>query len=305
MNAVLRYEELASELGVRAIAGLSLARHTTLRVGGPAEWAFFPRTMEQAARLHAELRRGELPVRIIGAGSNLLISDQGLHAAVILTGEMIAEPVVSDDRKVFALSGMKIPGLARWAAQQGLSGLEFAEGIPAQLGGAIRMNAGAHQSSFAEVLETVHVAGDEGEVRHHRCGKDDFGYRDSFVMREQLFVLGAQLALNEGDPEQIKHQAAEFRDRRRSSQPLNERSAGCVFANWPDQSVGALIEKLGLKGLTIGGAEVSRKHGNFIVNRGNASADDIRALIDHVRETISRATGRAPRLEVEIWEDRW
>lgn len=304
MMTALDYSLIARDLGLRAEADLPLAKLTTMRVGGPADWVFFPRTMAEAAGLAAELEGGDLPVRIIGGGSNIIVPDEGIRAAVIATTEMAAEPEELGGGRFLCSAGSAVPGLARWAARGGWMGLEFAEGIPARLGGAIRMNAGANRSSFSAIIDSVLLAGARGEVVEHPVEAGEFGYRDSFVARLDQFAVGAILRLERDDPEQVKRRMLTYRQRRQASQPLQERSAGCVFANWPDQPIGALVEALGLKGLRIGDAEVSTKHGNFIINRGHATAGDVLALIDHVREALTQATGLTPRLEVEIWSDR-
>ena len=242
------YEAAAERAGVRALAEEPLARHTTMRVGGPAQWFFLPDTPERAAQLWAELRRGPLPLRILGWGSNVVAVDEGVRAAVVCTNELRRDPELLADHRVLAWAGVPVPGLARWAATHGLAGLEFAEGIPAQLGGAVRMNAGANRSSFAEIAEVALVAGDGGAVVERALGPADFAYRESFASRERLFVLGARLRLAPGDPAEIRARMTGYRDRRRATQPIQLPSAGCVFANYADQSVGALVERLGLKG---------------------------------------------------------
>jgi UDP-N-acetylmuramate dehydrogenase len=298
------YAALAADLRIPCRSEVRLADYTTMKVGGPAAWWFEPETARAAAQLYSELFAGPLPVRVLGAGSNLVVSDEGVRAAVIHTGRMHAEPTRVSETEVLVLAGVPVPGLARWAARAGLSGLEFAEGIPAQLGGAIRMNAGANGAWFGEIARSVMVAGPAGLVHQHSVHPDDFGYRDSFVARQQLIALAATLELRRDEPEAIRRRLTEYKTRRRASQPLQDRSAGCAFTNWPDLPVGRLVEQLGLKGLSVGDAEVSPLHGNFIVNRGQARAADVLALIDRVRNELTRATGREPRIEIEIWRDQ-
>lgn len=297
------YEAAAERAGVRAIAEEPLSRHTTMRVGGPAAWFFLPDTPERAARLWAELRRGPLPLRILGWGSNVVVVDAGVRAAVIATDDLRRDPEPLAGERVLAWAGVPVPGLARWAAQRGLSGLEFAEGIPAQVGGAVRMNAGANRSSFSEITERVLVAGDDGAVVERSVAPADFGYRESFASREGRFVLGAQFRLSAGEPAAIRATMNGYRQRRRATQPVQLPSAGCVFTNYADQPVGTLVERLGLKGMRRGDAEISALHGNFIVNRGRATARDVLSLVEEVRSALTAATGRAPRLEIEIWRD--
>lgn len=303
MNAAPYYREVAGDLGVTVRENEPLAPYTWLKVGGPADFVFFPEDAAQAARLFGALAAGPLPVRILGAGSNLVVADEGVRAAVITTSGLHDEPRYLGEGRIAASAGMPVPGLARWAARLDLAGLEFAEGIPALLGGALRMNAGAHGSQFSAVAERVLVAGADGELREHAVAEGDFAYRESFVRRGRLIALGAVLRLHSDDPAAIRARMHEYRQRRRETQPIQERSAGCVFANFPGQPVGRLIEQLGLKGTAVGDAEVSLLHGNFIINKGRARAADILALVDLVTERIVEAVGQAPRLEVEIWKD--
>ncbi|MBP7146012.1 MAG: UDP-N-acetylmuramate dehydrogenase [Acidobacteria bacterium] len=295
------YAALAAELGVEARPAEPLSRHTTMRVGGPADWLFLPRELTHAARLWAELRRGPLPVRVLGAGSNVVVCDEGVRAAVIATEGLAQGARLAGAGVIEAPAGTPIPGLVRWAAERGLAGLEFAEGIPAQLGGAIRMNAGANRSWFGAVVESAWVAGEDGSVVERAVESGDFGYRDSFAARAGLLVLGARLRLQPDEPDAIRGRIASFRERRRATQPVQARSAGCVFANYPEQSVGALVERLGLKGTRVGDAEVSTLHGNFVVNRGSARAADVLELIEMLQQRLTAETGQPPRLEVEIW----
>lgn len=297
------YERIAADLGVRALPEAPLAPYTTMKVGGPASWLFVPEDPESAARLVRELRSGPLPLRFLGGGSNVVVADEGVRAAVVLTTEMRRDPIRVDETRIEVAAGAGVPGLVRWSAVHGLAGLEFAEGIPARLGGAITMNAGANRSSFSEVVEEVLLAGPDGRVLSRRPGPDDFGYRTSFVGREGVLVVGAVLRLSKDDPRAIRETIRGYKARRRATQPLWERSAGCVFANWPDRPVGALVERLGLKGMRIGGAEVSTLHGNFIINRGGARADDVLRLVETLEERLATAAGSRPRLEIQVWRD--
>jgi UDP-N-acetylmuramate dehydrogenase len=305
MNADLRwrYAELARDLGVEARENEPLASFTTMRVGGPATWLFCPETPEAAARLVAALREGPLPIRILGAGSNLVVVDEGVTAAVVTTRFLPRGATRIDERRVRASSGAPLPGLCRWAAEERLSGLEFGEGIPAQLGGAIRMNAGANGGWLSDVTRSVLVAGDDGGLLEFKPGTEDWGYRTSFVAREGLFVAEAILELVPDDEREIRERMKIFRERRRSTQPIKDRSAGCIFANYDDAKIGALVERLGLKGRRLGGAEVSSIHGNFIVNVNQASASDVLGLAEIVAEALELETGRPPRMEVEVWRD--
>lgn len=297
------YADLAAALGCEVCAEEPLSRWTTMRVGGPAAFLFFPRQEDQAARLWAGLAEGPLPVRILGWGSNVIVADEGVRAAVISTLKLRRDPQRGAGDTVEALAGTPVPGLARWAARRGLAGLEFAEGIPAHLGGAVRMNAGANQSCFGAITASLLVAGRTGAVDEHPVAPEDFGYRESPAARNGWFVIGARLRLHPGDPAEIQRRMKLFREKRRASQPVTAHSAGCVFTNYSDTPVGRLVEELGLKGLRRGGAQVSPVHGNFIVNTGEASAGDVLALIEVVGRALAEAKGVPPRLEVDIWRD--
>ena len=303
MDAGAQYRQLAADLGVRVAERAPLAPYTWIKIGGPAEFVFFPDAPEKAARLAAELARLPLPVKFLGAGSNLLVADEGIKAAVVATADLRGAVEELPGEMVFAPSGAPVPGLARWAWLRGLAGLEFAEGIPALLGGALKMNAGAHGSSFGAVARELLVADAAGVVARRAVAEGDFGYRASVVGRERLLALGATLALRRDDPPAIEARALEYRRRRQATQPVRERSAGCVFANYPGLPAGKLIDDLGLKGTAVGDAEVSRLHGNFIVNRGAARAADVLALIDLLTARMTAAVGEPPRLEVEVWRD--
>ncbi len=295
------YREMAGDLGVPATPGEPLARWTTMGVGGPARWAFFPPDPERLLAAWRALHEGPLPVRVLAGGSNVIVADEGIDAAVLVLGRTGGE-IRREEHELVADATVSLPALVRRAAEEGLAGLAFAEGIPGKLGGAVRMNAGTGAGEIAEVVAEVEVADANGAVRRHRPGPGDFGYRESFVAREGLLVLRARVALRPGDPAAIRAEMAERRARRRASQP-GGRSAGCIFRNLPGEPVGALVDRLGLKGTRIGDAAISTEHGNFIVNLGHARAKDVLDLVDLVRERLARETGLEPRLEVEIWRD--
>jgi len=295
------YREIAGDLGVPVAAEEPLARWTTMGVGGPARWAFFPPDTERLLATWRALREGPLPVRVLAGGSNVIVADEGIDAAVIVLGRA-GGTIRREGNELVADATVPFPALVRRAAEEGLAGLAFAEGIPGRLGGAVRMNAGTGAGELADVLAEVEVADAAGRVRRHRPGPGDFGYRESFVAREGLLVLRARLALSPADPAEIRAEMEERRARRRATQPRG-RSAGCIFRNLPGQPVGAIVDRLGLKGTRIGDAAISTEHGNFIVNLGHARAADVLALVDLVRERVARETGLEPHLEVEIWRD--
>ena len=298
------YTEIAENLGVPVRSDEPMRRHTTMGIGGPVSFMYFPKTIPDAAHLFGALQSGPLPIRLHGAGSNLLVDDEGVRAVVVTTSSLAADPQRTGETTVQVSAGTPVPGLVRWTAKEGLSGLEFAEGIPAQIGGATRMNAGAQGTCFGNVLGEVTFATPSGECVTRRTTDDDFSYRTSFVAREGVMVLGAEISLARDDTAAIKERIRVMRNRRRESQPVQERSSGCIFANLEGCKIGALIDQLGLKGSCVGGAVVSEVHANFIVNRGGARFEDVLRIIARMREAVLRETGETPRLEVEIWSDR-
>jgi UDP-N-acetylmuramate dehydrogenase len=284
-----------------------MAKHTTFRIGGPAEWYAAASTLEQLETLpNLALERG-LPLTILGGGSNLLVSDAGVRGLVVAnqtrwhgTGAEFRQqwdhPAIRDGQLV-AESGVLVAGLARWAGRQGLSGLEWAVSVPGTIGGAVIGNAGAHGSDTAANLAwaLVHYAGCGREV----LSRDElrYVYRSS-LLKEQLLdssrqlrpvVLAAGFDLPPGDVEELGRRADDYLARRRATQPV-EPSAGSIFRNPPGDHAGRIIESLGLKGYQTGGARVSLRHANFIVNTGNATAADVAALINLIRVRVYGAT---------------
>lgn len=265
-----------------------LAEFTTWRVGGPAEWLAEPTTIEEATAWLDWAHQNDLPCRVIGAGSNLLINDQGLSGLTLCMRRM--QGVTLDKRSglVEVLAGEPIPSLARRVAQAGLQGLAWAVGIPGTVGGAAVMNAGAQGGCTAEWLESVQVipiAG--GESFKLTRNQLEFDYRHSRLQHEPLLVLSARFRLNPGhDPQELRRITSGNLSKRTSTQPYTKPSCGSVFRNPEPLKAGQLIEDLGLKGTRIGGAEVSTLHANFIVNTGAATAMDIDRLISFVQARV-------------------
>ena len=258
-----------------------LSEFTTWRVGGPAEWLAEPTTVDEATAWLDWANQNDLPCRVIGAGSNLLINDQGLSGLTLCLRRM--QGVTVDERSglVEALAGEPIPSQARRGAPAGLQGLAWAGGIPGTVGGAAVMNAGAQGGCTAESLESVRVipiaGGDSFELTRDQL---EFDYRHSRLQHEPLLVLSARFRLNPGhDPQELRRITSGNLSKRTSTQPYTQPSCGSVFRNPEPLKAGQLIEDLGLKGTRIGGAEVSTLHANFIVNTGAATAMDIDRLI--------------------------
>lgn len=294
-------EKLYTELcaaGIAAERELSLAAHSSFRIGGRARVACFPQNREELiAALRIARACGAVPT-VIGNASNVVFPDVGIDGLVILTGR--CKEIRMEGNTVSAEAGAMLASIAAAARETGLAGMEFAAGIPGTLGGAILMNAGAYGRCMADIcvtsefydLETDTVGAFEGE-------EHAFANRTSVYEKNPRYViLGARLSLVKGDRAAIEEKMRELAARRRASQPLDLPSAGSVFKRPEGYFAGKLIEDSGLKGLRIGGAEVSQKHAGFIVNRGGATAADVRALVEEIRARVLAACG--VELECEI-----
>ncbi|MCE1204365.1 MAG: UDP-N-acetylmuramate dehydrogenase [Holophagaceae bacterium] len=278
---------------------LPFSKLTTLGVGGLCRWLFEPTTeLEAQAFVRACAREG-LPWRVLGGGSNLVVL--GDIDALVLRLALPKTPHREGNRLTAPASHGHI-ALAEAAAATGLSGLEFASGIPGSLGGAIRMNAGAYGREWVEVLDRYRFLTPAGDMVEKAPEAGEFHYRWSFLTSGHV-VLSATANLVEGDPAAIRARVAEYREKRGTSQPLSKRNAGCIFKNPPGQSAGRLIDQAHLKGLRIGDAEVSPEHGNFLVNHGHATAAEFAELMERVRTRVREVHGVDLEPEVEIWRE--
>ena len=274
--------------------------HTTFKIGGPADVMLTPRTPEAAVRVLDLLALAGTPVTVVGNGSDLLVGDRGIRGAVLLVRDNLAEVRVEGFR-VHAQAGALLRDVALAAAEAGLTGLEPLWGIPAAVGGACHQNAGAYDGSIADVLEslTAYVPGAplpdgsraKGSVRTFAAGELDFGYRRSRVAADGLIVLEATFSLMPGNRAQIEAQMDDYRRRREEKQPLELPSAGSTFKRPQGYFAGKLIMDAGLRGCRVGGAQVSEKHCGFVVNADHATAADVSALIEHVRDEVRRQFG--------------
>jgi UDP-N-acetylmuramate dehydrogenase len=279
-----------------------LADYTTWRVGGSAQWFAEPESALQLQALLAWAQAEGLPSLVIGAGSNLLVSDAGLEGLTLCNRRLQGAALDASTGLIEAQAGEPIPSLARRAARAGLSGLEWSVGIPGTVGGAAVMNAGAQGGCTAEVLDSVTVIEPHrpNQPFELRAGELDFAYRHSRLQQEPLVVLSARFRLNAGhDPAELSRRTSANLHSRTSTQPYQQPSCGSVFRNPEPDKAGQLIEALGLKGLSIGGAQVSPIHANFIVNTGAATAAEIDQLIGAVQQRIRAAHGITLHTEVK------
>ena len=281
-----------------------LDRHTTYRVGGPADAMCLPETRSELLEVVTAAHVREIPWLVLGNGSNVLFSDEGFRGLVIkIRGSTPAEGTLwhleQEGEYIRAGAGVSLPRLAWSAAAAGLSGLEFCTGIPGVVGGSIRGNAGAHGSDLSRVLESVELLQPPGNVVTIGASEAGFSYRESGIDRDSI-VTGAVFRLTPDEPENVYERIRVFTEYRKRTQPSSDQSAGCMFKNPMGDKAGRLIDAAGCKGLQAGGARVSDVHGNFVVNQGGATATDALRLIDLVRERVFERTGVALELEVRV-----
>ncbi|MGG4453402.1 UDP-N-acetylmuramate dehydrogenase [Brevibacillus porteri] len=267
-----------------------LANHTTWRIGGPADLLIQPKDKASLQKALQIIHRHEIPWSVIGRGSNLLVRDRGIRGAVLKVAEGLSHCEFRGE-EVCVGAGYSMIRLAVETGKMGLTGMEFAGGIPGTVGGAVYMNAGAHGSDLSRILIDAEILFENGESKVLSNEELSFSYRTSLLQKQKGIVLEARFQLQKGDSEEIAATLAANKERRRNTQPLQMPCAGSVFRNPPNDHAGRLIEAAGLKGYRVGGAQVSEKHSNFIVNCGGATAADVLTLIDHVRSTILEKNG--------------
>ncbi|MCM3665722.1 UDP-N-acetylmuramate dehydrogenase [Mesobacillus subterraneus] len=277
-----------------------LANHTTMKIGGPADILIEPSSIDNLKIAVDALKESGIKWTVIGRGSNLLVSDNGIEGAVIKLGSGLDELEI-EDTKVLAGGGLSLVNFAITISRKGLSGLEFAGGIPGSVGGAVYMNAGAHGSDISQILEKAYVLFEDGSLEWLSNEEMKFSYRTSVLQKERPgIVVAAVFQMKEGNREEIVAELQKNKDYRKETQPYNYPSCGSVFRNPLPNYAGNLIEKSGLKGHRIGGAQISELHANFIVNTGNAKAEDVLGLIQHVKDTVMELHGVKMETEVEI-----
>ena len=274
-----------------------LSEHTTFEIGGPADLYVMPEDIDELRDVIDLCREKDLPFFVLGRGSDLLVSDEGYRGVIVGLADGLTGVDV-DEKEMTCEAGVTLKEAAEMAGELGLTGLEFACGIPGTGGGACFMNAGAYDGCMADVIESVRVITPEGDVRQYGVDELDFGYRQSRIREEGLIVLSATFKLHHGDPEDIRAKMDDLTARREEKQPLDKPSAGSTFKRPEGYFAGKLISDAGLRGYQVGGAAVSTKHAGFVVNLGGATAADVRAVIEHVQDEVERQYG--VRLEPEV-----
>ncbi len=275
-----------------------MMKHTSFRAGGEAKWFAIPETVEELKAVLAACKKADVPWYVIGNGSNLLVSDKGFPGVIISTGKFDRLEVNGTEITVGA--GVMLSKLANTAYKAGLTGLEFAAGIPGTVGGACVMNAGAYGSEMINVLKTVTVLTPEGTVETLPAELLELGYRTSVIPKKGYLVLEAVVSLAEGNMEESKAVMDDLAFRRKDKQPLEFPSAGSTFKRPAGHFAGKLIEDCGLKGFTVGGAQVSEKHAGFVINKGGATASDIYNLCKEVEKRVKAEFGVSLEMEVKL-----
>ncbi len=288
--------------GVPLKQGEPLCRHTSFQIGGPVSVLVFPETEEQLRQVLQLSRRYDVKPMVLGAGTNVLAPDQGLDTLMIETRTGLTALRELEEGLLEAECGVTMARLATFAMERGFTGLEFAHGIPGTVGGGVYMNAGAYGGEMKQVVTEVTVMDADGTTRALPTSELELGYRHSRFMEEECLILRVQVQLQKGEREAIRARMGELMRRRRASQPLEYPSAGSTFKRPREGYAAALIEQAGLKGRSLGGAQVSEKHGGFIINRSKATCQDVLELMAQVEQEVYASSGIRLEPEVRVME---
>lgn len=298
MNKSETIFNLAEILGCEARKYEPMSKHTSFKIGGNADVYIKVNNLSKLSTILKECQASDVDYMILGNGSNLLVSDDGIRGVVIRLDGDFRKITLLDDTTIFCGAGATLAYLCKFALNCGLSGLEFAWGIPGTVGGAVFMNAGAYDGEMKDVVHSVSHISPSGEIGRTEKENLNFGYRTSVYRSNNMIITGVTLKLKKGNPDEIRAKMDDYMSRRSTKQPLEYPSAGSVFKRPEGNFAGALIEQCGLKGKTCGGAQVSEKHAGFIINKSNATSKDVRDLIGEIQKNVSEKTGYS--LECEL-----
>ena len=279
----------------------SMSRHTSFRIGGPAQVMIFPDSVEALSVCRRMLFYFNIEPLVLGAGTNVLAPDEGLDRVILCLKDTLDEIKILPGNRIEAYAGATLAKVAIAARNAALSGLEFAHGIPGTVGGGVYMNAGAYGGELKQVTEAVTVMDADGTLREIVCDNDTFGYRTSIFEGNDTFIIKAVFRLQTGDADVIQATMSELMEKRRKSQPLELPSAGSTFKRPVGGYAAALIDEAGLKGFRVGDAAVSEKHAGFVVNLGDATAKDVLTLMDEIKKVVEERSGIVLSPEVRIW----
>ena len=289
LSKIVRKEQILEEEPMK--------KHTTFRIGGPAEYLILPQTAEEIADVVKLCRQEEIPWYIVGNGSNLLVADEGVRGVVIQLLRNFNQIQV-EGCQIRMQAGAQNAAVAKRALDASLTGFEFAAGIPGTIGGAVVMNAGAYGGEMKDILKEVTVLDQNGMIRTIPAEELELGYRTSIIARKGYVVLEAVIVLKTGDPKEIKAAIDDLKEKRVTKQPLEYPSAGSTFKRPEGYFAGKLIMDAGLRGFSVGGAQISEKHCGFVINKGNATAKDVTELMDETKKIVMEKFGVA--LEPEV-----
>ena len=296
-------EIIARKLG-KVLINEKISNYTTYRVGGKARAIVYPKTIEELCDLVKLLNEKNVKYFVLGNGSNVLFSDK-LYDGIIIKLDYF-NSVEFNDEVITVGAGVSLIKISRESVKRSLSGLEFADGIPGTVGGGIFMNAGAYGENMAMIVDKVRIVNEKGKIIELNNEQMNFSYRTSYLQKHLKCVcIGATLKLKKTNQEDLENFVLDRRNRRKETQPLNYPSAGSVFRNPEGMYAGELIEKMGLKGFSVGKAEISTKHANFIINKGNAKASDIKKIIDYIKAKAQDKYNVKLRVEQRLinWDD--
>jgi UDP-N-acetylmuramate dehydrogenase len=288
-------EKLKNVNNLKIETGVKLNKYSSFKVGGPAAIMITPQNQNSLVKAIKIIEQSDLPSFVLGSGSNIIVSDKGYHGIVIYMEEL--DDIHISNNLITAETGITLSRLANKARRAGLSGLEFASGIPGSLGGALYMNAGAYGGEMKHIVKSAVAVSKKGNILDLSSEKLNLSYRNSLLQKKNLIAVKAVMELSSGDKEKITAKMKKLNRKRREKQPLDWPSAGSIFKRPKDDYAGRLVEEAGMKGVTIGGAQVSEKHAGFIINKGDASALDIKQLINKVQIKVENISGI--KLEVE------
>ena len=278
-----------------------MVSHTSFRIGGGVEVMAFPRTIQELSKMMIESALWDCKVRILGAGTNVLAPDEGLSGVIICLKDALIGKLQLDHNRIRVFAGETMTKAAVFAANLGLSGMEFAHGIPGTVGGGVYMNAGAYGGEISNICESVDVMNDRGDVRTLSADEMGFSYRHSVLEESGEIVISAVFRLTPANPDEIRGKMKELMAKRSASQPLDMPSAGSAFKRPVGGYAAALIDQAGLKGYQVGNAAISAKHAGFAVNLGGATAADVKSLLKSVSDQVFNASGIRLEPEVRIW----
>ena len=282
---------LANILGCEAKKDEPMNKHTSFKIGGTADTYIKVDTLSKLSAILKECKESQIDYTLLGNGSNVLVSDDGIRGVVIRLDGEFRQITLVDETTIFCGAGTTLAYLCKFALNCGLTGLEFAWGIPGSVGGAVFMNAGAYDGEMKNVVHSVSHISPDGKIGRLERDELDFGYRTSAYRKNNMIITGVTLKLEKGNVDDIRNKMDDFMNRRTSKQPLEFPSAGSVFKRPEGNYAGALIEQCGLKGKTVGGAQVSEKHAGFIINKSKATADDVKNLVKEIQTTVAEQTG--------------